>query len=83
MKRVIVCGGRDYDSFEAVYSQLAVLPQGAGIVHGAASGCDALVSKAAHLLGLDVDAYGANGVPMAKLLNPFATRRCWNLELIW
>lgn len=47
---VIVCGGRDYDNFDAVHAQLESLPKDTVIVHGAASGADSLASKAAHLL---------------------------------
>ena len=66
MLRIIVCGGRDYDTFDAVYSQLESLPKDTVIVHGAASGADSLAGKAAHLLGLDVETYPAKWVTYGK-----------------
>ena len=75
MTRVIVCGGRDYDNFDAVYSQLESLPKDTVVVHGAASGADFLAGAAACLIGLDVETYPAKWVTYGKAAGPIRNKQ--------
>lgn len=62
MKRIIVCGGRDFADYTLVWDTLNLLcpPELATtIVHGAAPGADALVDAVAGSLGLSVDPHPA------------------------
>lgn len=45
MRRVIVTGGRDYNGWHTVVFMLRQLPADAVVVHGAASGADALAEE--------------------------------------
>lgn len=60
MKRVIVCGGRDYDDAEMVRGVISMLALDTIVVHGSARGADSLASKAAEDLGLFTEAHPAD-----------------------
>ena len=53
--RVIVTGSRDWRDYRAVHARLAELPPGSTIVHGAASGADAMAHAAAVTFGFAVE----------------------------
>jgi hypothetical protein len=42
IKRILVCGGRDFDDAELLFAVLDALPQPLIIIHGAARGADTL-----------------------------------------
>lgn len=61
-KRVLVCGGRDYDDKEAVFSVLDHIDGVHGIwvvIEGGAPGADTLARRWAHETGLMVNTYFA------------------------
>lgn len=49
--RVLVTGSRDWRDYETIRKRLAQLPPGSTIVHGAATGADAMAHVAAIALG--------------------------------
>lgn len=59
--RILVCGGRKYDNADHVYKVLAEYVRGpVTIIHGDASGADAIAAKMAFELGYPVEAYPAD-----------------------
>ena len=59
MKRILVCGGRDYTDMKKVYDTLDELHPTC-IIHGMARGADALAGAYAQHWQLDVDEYPAD-----------------------
>ena len=53
--RVLITGSREWRNYDAIYGQLAALPKGTVIVHGAATGADHMAHSAALALGLKVE----------------------------
>lgn len=51
-KVVLVCGSRTFKDYNTIYRELARLPEGTIILHGAARGADSLARDAAVDLGL-------------------------------
>lgn len=61
--KVLVCGSRDWDDYDAVHGALASLVAERGqfvVMHGGARGADRLAGSAAARLGLEVREYPAN-----------------------
>jgi YspA, cpYpsA-related SLOG family len=66
MKRVLVCGGRDYADYNAVLQQVRLLGSQVVVVHGAARGADTLAGMAAKELGLAVEVHPARWAEFGK-----------------
>lgn len=71
--RVIVTGSRDWRDYETIRLRLAQLPPDTVIVHGAASGADAMAHVAAEALGLvtephwpDFEKYPVSKAPLRR-----------------
>lgn len=61
MKRILVCGGRDYDNLGLVLSVLSErVTSDTVIIEGGASGADFLAKCVGKYLGVDVETYPAN-----------------------
>lgn len=61
LRRVLVCGGRDFADVAAVKFHLESLPQDAVLVHGAAPGADRLAAHHWHItLGRKADPHPAD-----------------------
>ena len=58
--RVLVCGDRKWENYEAIFGRLRQLPEGSVIIEGEAPGADRLARRAAEELGLSFDSYPAN-----------------------
>lgn len=54
-KRVIVCGGRDFEDQLAVIKAFMGMPAGTTIVHGECDGADRMAGEYAEWLGLPVE----------------------------
>lgn len=54
-KRIIVCGGRDFDHKPSIIKAFQGVPTGSTIVHGDCSGADRMAAKYAAWLGLTVE----------------------------
>lgn len=74
--RVIVCGGRNYADSHAVLAALEpyAVP-GATIIHGGASGADALANDAALLLGIPLEVWPADWREQGKGAGPRRNQR--------
>ena len=57
---MLVCGSRTWSDYQAVFNRLARLPEGTTIVHGGASGADALAGNAARALGFTEHVFPAD-----------------------
>ena len=68
--RVLVCGGRDYDDWEAVRNRLAKLPNWCVIIQGGASGVDLLAKLAADYLGMHTAEVPAQWTRYGKSAGP-------------
>lgn len=61
--KVLVCGSRSWNDYDAIYGALAELVAERGsfsVMHGAARGADRLAGEAARRLGLEVVEYPAD-----------------------
>jgi hypothetical protein len=58
--KVLVCGSREWDDYEAVAIQLGRFPEGTDVIHGNARGADRIAAKIAVHLGHRVRAVPAN-----------------------
>lgn len=79
MKRILVCGGRDYDNAEAVYAILDRLYQWAGyqvvIIQGGARGADALGRQWAERNGLEFVEFKADWAKHGRSAGPIRNRQ--------
>lgn len=60
MKKILVCGGRDYQNRAKVFETLDAQEPPFTIIHGAARGADALAAAYARERGIPVQAYPAD-----------------------
>ena len=58
--RILVCGAREWSSFNTVYAVLKTYPAGTEVVHGACRGADQIGGLAAKVLGFKVYEFPAN-----------------------
>lgn len=61
--KVLVCGSREWDDYNAIHSALSALPgehEEITVIHGDARGADRLAAKAAEDLGFHVEAFPAD-----------------------
>lgn len=58
--KVLVCGSRDWDDYEAIAVQLDRFSPGTDVIHGNARGADRIAAKIAANLGLHVRAFPAD-----------------------
>lgn len=78
--RVLVCGGRNYSDKTTVFDVLDRIhggPSGpiAPLIHGAASGADALASEWADVHGVEDEAYPANWKAEGRRAGPLRNQR--------
>lgn len=78
--KVLVCGGRNFDSYEAVCHGLdAVLATyeytTLVIIHGAASGVDKFAGEWAHSKGIPVERYPANWRKHGRAAGPLRNQQ--------
>lgn len=73
-RRVVVCGGRDYDDPDTVVRVLALLDPRTTIVHGAQRGADTLADAAARRLGLPVERHPAEWQRLGRAAGPIRNR---------
>lgn len=76
--RVLVCGSRDWTGWRAIERELAKLPLGTILVHGAARGADTIAAVVGIRLGLKVEAYPAQWESFGRAAG--AVRNKWMLD---
>lgn len=59
VRRVLVCGSRDWPDYHTIRIQLERLPRGTTIIHGGARGADRMAGTAADALGFPVEVFEA------------------------
>lgn len=77
MKRILVCGGRDFNDNEFLKHQLTALFHIYGqfvLVHGDARGADTLAKEWAEHVGLPIEAYPADWKKHGKRAGPIRNR---------
>jgi hypothetical protein len=72
--KVLVTGDRRWTDYDAVWRELAKLPTGTVVVHGAARGADSLADKAARRLGFEPRAYPADWEQYGLAAGPIRNR---------
>lgn len=81
MKRYIVCGGREYDDWIAVYAALDRLRAKTGvaaIIHGDAPGADTLAGEWARDRGVEEVRYPADWERLGNRAGPIRNQRMLN-----
>lgn len=73
--KVLVCGGREWDNYEAVLRELEALPRDAIIVHGACRGADTIAGEIAKALGHQVREYPADWARYGRGAGPIRNRQ--------
>lgn len=81
--RVLVCGGRDFNDRRAVFATLdkvcgvdpGQLPPAVTIIHGAASGADALADEWAGVNWVNVEAYPAQWRDHGRAAGPIRNQK--------
>jgi hypothetical protein len=58
--KVLVCGSRDWERPTLIKHELAKLPRGSIVIHGAARGADQMAAMYARALGLEERAFPAD-----------------------
>ncbi len=78
--KVLVCGSRSWDDYDAVHGGLAELMKQHGrftVMHGAARGADRLAGRAGRAVGLDVSNTQRSGIAWGDEPAMCATSRCF------
>lgn len=76
--RLLVCGGRDFDDFDAVNEELTWLSGSHSIdvlIHGGSRGADSLAGEWAKLSRIPVEVYRADWQQLGKAAGPIRNRR--------
>ena len=60
MKRILICGDRNWTNYTAIENLVSKLPTGSVIIQGEANGADALAKHAGLFYGHTVESYPAN-----------------------
>lgn len=76
---VVVCGDRTWTDYNAIYFELAALPKGTTIVHGACRGADMIAGVAARDLGLPVKEFPADWEKYGRAAGPIRNREMLSL----
>jgi len=58
--KILVCGDRNWHSFQKIHDALSEYPARTILVHGACRGADLMAASAGRVLGFDVRSYPAN-----------------------
>ena len=72
--KLLVCGGRDYQDFAAVYREIERLKPDV-VIHGAARGADSLAGIAAQRMGITVWPFPADWKMHGKSAGPIRNRK--------
>ena len=77
LRRILVCGGRDFDDFEVVYVALAPFIRSGvtTIIHGGARGADDLAGQFAALWSLAVEVYPADWDTHGRAAGPIRNKQ--------
>ena len=78
MKRILVCGGRDFRSFAFVDRHLRLVHEKHGIsvvIEGDADGADRLAKRWAIMMGIPVETYPADWSGLGRRAGPIRNRR--------
>jgi hypothetical protein len=76
--RVLICGDRNWTGWAAIEREIAKLPLGTTIIHGAARGADTIAATIGTRLGLEVQAYPAHWESFGRAAGPIRNR--WMLD---
>lgn len=79
---ILCCGDREWSNFDVVYRELAALPPGTKIVHGACRGADTIAGIVARDLGLPVQGIPADWDKWRRLGRPKAAGPIRNREML-
>lgn len=81
--KILVCGSRNWGNRKAIQRELAKLPQGTIIIHGACpTGADKMVDEEARKRGFEVRPYPADWDAYRDSANPKAAGPARNSQMI-
>ncbi len=78
--RVLICGGRDWQSIEPMRAFIALLPPGTTIIEGEARGADSMARELARERKLTVERYPADWATYGRAAGPIRNKQMLDAE---